>query len=305
MEDGYILWAYAMELSGGCGAVETRDLIDALNADRMFGPRQARRLLTPGTFWTVAGDRIFLMNTVAVANLLGGGGGWRYQWSIERLRTRAQRRAALMATAIPFIKPVAQDTITTITGIPARTQRRLRATGNFGVTPQWGERTTGEMGPGSFRKGGRIIDRLANQHSVHARLLRAGSVTKRRFSRPRTLDATGGTAGYVTSQGERYHRVSRNRWLKPLDKTGRHRDATRAASRRPSPGLATDPVMARWLAALDTSNVAVPGKGRDQHAHVCPTCSVGFLCGDQHEAVSWSRIVNPLWQRCAACGPWA
>ena len=197
--------AVEMKRSSGAHGIPNRALIDRLRGLGLFTSRpHVQGLLKRGhgVFWSLKGDRVWLIGVGRLARDLDArrANAHRQLIPIERLRSRADRRAALLSATLPQGTPIRQRSIRRTTGVSERTQRRYRAAQHFAarrqnadLTPaapwlpndemrRFWARGNAEHGVYVLAGGRRLMKRLPNAYFVSDTRLRRGRRSKELFA---------------------------------------------------------------------------------------------------------------------------
>jgi hypothetical protein len=190
------LMAVTMKRSPGANGIPIKDVIDRIRDLGMFAsPAHVRSLIRrgQGVFWDVKSGRIWLHGIKTVGKRLDVRRANRHRQVVGTgaLRTRADRRGALLGVALPDDKPIRQHTVRVLTGVAPRTQRRYRRRGHFSARRQDADLTQAAQVPQAWMRrqwaadhaedgvyvaaGGRtLMKRIANQYEPNGQRLPAG-----------------------------------------------------------------------------------------------------------------------------------
>lgn len=205
--------AVTMKRSPGANDIPVRDIIARLRELDMFSSAAYVLALLKrgrGVFWQMKSGKIWLLGASVVAQRLGATGtSWHRQIiSTRDLRTRGDRRAALLAAALPDGKPIRQLTVRKITSVTERTQRRYRGRGHFRAERQDADLTAASQLPTVWMRkqwaaankeygvyvlagGKKLMKRIANRYVPSGPRLRAGRRSREMFAARPLNFATG------------------------------------------------------------------------------------------------------------------
>jgi hypothetical protein len=205
-ESEYMIYLFARRMvsSPGASSVRQMDLVREVQRLGVFrSGAHARELLQRGhgRYWNLGGDRLWLRSPLKIARSMGvcRSNAHRQLVPVEKLTTRASRRAELFAAALPIDTPITQHALRTETGVCERTQRRYRHRGHFRAIRNDADLTTAAVGlatpamrrwwargnshHGIYVQGpeARLMKRLPNSYSVQAPRIRRGRRSRDMF----------------------------------------------------------------------------------------------------------------------------